>query len=91
MKRGPRPGGSWPIKRFYMVKYQIIGNTYICTTIDADTVCQKAEMLISKTVRNKPEREQRIRDLRHWCKSARPGDSLIRDEFTVIVQAVVKR
>lgn len=74
-----------------MAKYQIIGNTYICTTIDADTVCQKAEMLIFKTIRNKPEREQIIRDLRHWCKSARPGNYLIRDEFTVIVKAVLKR
>lgn len=73
-----------------MVKYQIIGNTFICTTVDADTACQKAEMLISKTVRNKAEREQRIREVHRWCKTARPGDSIIRDEFTVIVQAVVK-
>ena len=73
-----------------MVKFQIIGNTYICTTIDAVTVCQKAETLISKTVRDKSEREERIRDLRLWCKSACPGDSNIQEEFTVIVKAVVK-
>lgn len=74
-----------------MVKYQVIGNTYICTTIDADTVCRKAEMLISKTVRNKSEREQIIQDLHRWCKNARPGDSLIREDFTIIVQVVVNR
>lgn len=73
-----------------MVSYQILGNTYICTTIDAETVCQKADMLLSKTVRNKTEREQRIKALRQWCMSARPGDSNIQEEFTIIVQAKVK-
>jgi len=66
-KRGPRPGGSRPLKCLPMVKYQIIGNAYICTTIDAETVCQKAEMLLSNTVRNKQEREKRVQDLRRWC------------------------
>lgn len=74
-----------------MVKYQIIGNAYICTTIDAETICQKAEMLLSGTVRNKLELENRVQDLRRWCRTAKPGDSNIQDEFTVILQAKVKR
>ena len=90
-KRGPRPGGSRPLKCLPMVKYQIIGNAYICTTIDAETACQKAEMLLSNTVRNKQEREKRVQDLRRWCRTAKPGDSNIQDEFTVILQAKLKR
>lgn len=90
-KRGPRPGGSRPLKCLPMVKYQIIGNAYICTTIDAETVCQKAEMLLSNTVRNKQERKKRVQDLRRWCRTAIPGDSNIQDEFTVILQAKLKR
>lgn len=70
-----------------MVRFQIIGNTYICTTIDAETVCRKADMLLNKTVRNESEREQRIKALRQWCRKARPGDSNIQEEFTVIVRA----
>lgn len=74
-----------------MVKYHIIGNTYVCTTVDVDTVCQKAEMLLTHAVRNKAERETRVRDLRRWCMNVKPGDSNIQDEFTVIVEEVKRK
>lgn len=74
-----------------MVIYQIIGNSYLCTTIDAETVCQKAEMLLTKTVRNKQEREKRVQDLRSWCMTAQPGEMNTQNEFTVILQNKTRR
>ena len=75
-----------------MVVYQIIGNTYICTTIDADTIAKKAEMLLMSSIRNKTERERRAAEILAWCKKAQPGKFLKQDElFTITVSEKVRR
>ncbi len=73
-----------------MQRYQIIGNTYICTSIDVETICNKAEMLLSKTIRDESLRRKRIHELRRWCMNAHPGDSNIQEEFTVLLPIKVK-
>ncbi len=70
-----------------MQRYHIIGDAYVCTTLDVETICEKADMLLSKTVRNESLRRERIHELRRWCLNANPGDSNIQDEFTVILLA----
>lgn len=81
--RGTEAGGFWLSNNRCMVIYEIIGNDYICATFDVETICQKAEMLLKKTVRNATLRGERMNHLRKWCVAAGPGDSLIKDEYTI--------
>ena len=75
-----------------MLIFQVIGNSYICTTLDAETASQKAEMLLSKVIRNKEEREQRSLEILRWCRKAKPGSYLKQnEEFTIIVSEKGKR
>ncbi len=69
-------------------KYQINNMSYICTAIDAETICQKADWILKSTIRDKAGREARINQLRVWCKSARPDEQLTLKEFTVSVQRI---
>lgn len=64
----------------------MIANGYLCTAIDGETICQKAEPFLKKSVRNGDERANILSGLLKWCKSAEIGDYVIRDEFTIIVQ-----
>lgn len=85
-------GGFLTPKYLYMVIFQVIGNSYVCTTLDAETASQKAEMLLSKVIRNKAEREQRALEIRRWCRKAKPGSYLKQDEeFTITVSEKRKR
>ena len=85
-------GGFLALNSLYMVIFQIIGNSYFCTTVDAETVSKKAEMLLTKVLRNKTEREQRVLEILHWCREAKPGSYLRQDdEFTIIVSEKGKR
>lgn len=64
----------------------MIANGYLCTAIDGETICQKAESFLKKSVRNGDERTNILSELLKWCKNAEIGNSVIRDEFTIIVQ-----
>ena len=75
-----------------MVIFQIIANSYLCTTFDAETVARKAEMLLSKVIRRKAEREQRVREILRWCLEAKPGSHLKQgDEFIITLSEKGKR
>ena len=67
-------------------KYQMIANGYVCVTIDPETIRQRSEMFLKKSIRNTEERESILRNLLKWCRNAKPGEHIIRDEFTVIVE-----
>ena len=85
-------GGFLALKSLYMVIFQIIGNSYLCTTFDTETVSKKAEMLLTKVLRNKTEREQRVHEILRWCRKAKPGSYLRQDdEFTITVSEKGKR
>lgn len=85
-------GGLLTPKFLYMVIFQVIGNSYICTTLDAETASKKAEMLLTKVIRNKAEREQRAFEILRWCQKAKPGSYLKQDEeFTITVSEKRKR
>lgn len=73
-----------------IIKYLIISDSYVCTTVDIETVCQKADMILSQTVRNQTVRNKRISELRKWCQTAQPGTHNIQDEFTVILPSKKK-
>ena len=67
-------------------KYQMIANGYVCVTIDPETIRQRSEMFLKKSIRNTEERESILRNLLKLCRNAKPGEHIIRDEFTVIVE-----
>lgn len=74
-----------------MVIFHILGNNYFCTTFDAETVSKKADMLLTKVIRNKAERERRVTYILRWCKKTHPGDYLKQDdEFTITVSEKVR-
>jgi len=64
----------------------MIANGYLCTAIDGETICQKAEPFLKKSIRNTQERQVVLDDLLKWCKAAEIGASVIREEFTIIVE-----
>lgn len=66
-------------------KFQIQNGTYICMALDAETVCQKAEMLLWESEKEREERNARISQLLVWCKYAKPNDQLVQKEFIVSV------
>lgn len=67
-------------------KYNLIADGYVCTTIEPETIRQRAGMFLKKSIRNVEERESILNSLLKWCKDAEINDFLIREEFTVIVK-----
>lgn len=67
-------------------KFHMIANGYVCVTIDPETIRQRSESFLQKSVPNTVERESILNGLLKWCKNAKVGDHIIRDEFTVIVE-----
>ena len=64
----------------------MIANGYVCVTIDPETIRQRSESFLKKSIRNTEERESILSNLLKWCKNAKVGEHIIRDEFTVIVE-----
>lgn len=64
-------------------RFQISGKNYLCTTIDIDTLCQKAQMLM-KTDRT-PVREIAfaLSSLRQRCLSVESDSSVVRQSFAL--------
>lgn len=69
-----------------ILQYELIADGYVCTTIDAETIRQRAGMLLKKSIRNIKNREAILDDLFKWCQNAKHDDSLTRDEFSVTVK-----
>lgn len=69
-------------------KFQIDNGSYICMTIDTETICEKADRILSSTVKDPAGRKTRIEQLRSWCQSALPDDCLVQSEFTVSVHRI---
>lgn len=64
----------------------MIADGYICVTIDPETVCHKCESYLKKSLRNSEKFKVALTELDSWCKMAKAGDHIIRDEFTIIVK-----
>lgn len=71
-------------------KYHMIANGYMCVTIDPETIRQRSESFLKKSIRNAEERESILNSLLKWCKTAKIGEHIIRDEFTIIVEKLKK-
>ena len=69
-------------------KFQIDNGSYICMTIDAETICEKADWILNSTMKDPASRKARVKQLRSWCHTARPDECLIQNEFTVSVHRI---
>lgn len=69
-------------------KFQINNGSYICMTIDAETICEKADSILRLTVKDPMGRKARVKQIQSWCQSALPDDCLVQSEFTVSVHRI---